>query len=308
MYPFVAQEMFMNSTFKFLCWSILIAITSGSWVRADTIYANLLARSSQFDAGDSKSYLGTSATMAPLITADNDSQARIASAGASLQSVFAATEANQSGASRPDSFASLRGFEVSFSNDSVLQSALAANGGAALEFYARFQAEFAMVNTSNPRGGVSGAFNQTVTQSSASIEETGLSYFNTSATVYGQNGPFLNYTNTYSGFVEESWVNNGRFVVDIPFSIDAGHLSAKFNINTSSMSLSLELPTSSSATVYLPDHGDIFLASGALASNQGLNYSISATPVPLPASGWMFGSILFSVYWPRRRKSLTVHP
>jgi hypothetical protein len=108
--------------------------------------------------------------------------------------------------------------------------------------------------------------------------------------------------------VEESWVNNGRFVVDIPFSIDAGHLSAKFNINTSSMSLSLELPTSSSATVYLPDHGDIFLASGALASNQGLNYSISATPVPLPASGWMFGSILFSVYWPRRRKSLTVHP
>lgn len=293
----------MVSKFKLVCWSIaLLATTSGSWVRADTIDVDLLARSSQFDAGDSDSYLGPSAAMDALTVADNDDQVRIASAGASLQSVFAATEAWQSGIYRPDSTASLRGFQVSFSNDNALQSALAANGGAALEFYARFYAEFAMINTPNPRGGVSGAFNQTTTQSSASIETTGLSYFKTSATVSGQNGPFLNYANTYTGFVTESWVNNGRFVVDVPFSIDLGHLNSKFNVNASSMSLSLELVTSSSATIYLPEYGDIFLASGTPASSQGLNYSVSTAPVPLPATGWLFSTFMFGIYWLRRFK------
>lgn len=253
---------------------------------AASIDVHAAVRASQFQAYVTADYVGDSAAFTPLGVVTPSDPLRFATAEVSNTSMSLRTEADSSGISRPDGFAHFFDFEVRFDDTPALQAALAASASGTLDFIARFEAAFTLVNTPNPKTGpVSGPFNQTLSQVDFDINVRGLAPVTVSGGVTGTNGPFEAYSITTRGVLTADKLNAGFFAFDVPFRIDATHLATTFDMETNGVSLSLDLPTSSSVNLRLPTANDVFLASGESAAALGL--SVTSTAVPLPGSAWL---------------------
>lgn len=243
-------------------------------VHSQIVTAYASAQATQFDENATRSYSGDVAdlSISNVVTSSPPDIIRYGEATVSSSGIHAHTRATGSGISYPSSSAGIGGLQLVLDNTPALQAAIAANGDQPLQFFARFYVAFTRLNTLNPAGG---GFNQTTTSASVAIDAIAVATNSLNGEVSGSNGPYDDYSNSASGFATPSQVNAGLFAVDVPFSIDLNHLTATFNLNISSYSLSLDLETHSSVMVRLPSKSDIFLQSGQSPTTLNLSYSFS---------------------------------
>lgn len=284
--------------------AIVVILTTSSRIPAGLIIAETVASPAQGNPGDHERYEGDAAGMPSFYVASSDPPDvnRYAQAHLTSDSLYAYTRAAQSGIFYPSAYALLLGLEIRFANDQALQDLISANGGQPLDLFAKFSAEFQLQITQDP----SGVFNQTATSSSIELTANSLTRSDLRGVASATNGPYDYFVLGSSGFLSTNQINAGRFALDVPFRISSAETAANFIMRVDSSTLSLSLPVSSSAELWLPSMGDVFLATGQSARSAGLTFEISPSPspsaVPEPGTLTLAGLGVFGLIGSRLRK------
>lgn len=270
---------------KQLVFALITIITATVNSQAGLIIAETVASPAQGNPGDHERYEGDASGMPSYEVASSDppDANRYAEARLTPDNLYAYSRAALSGIFYPSAYALLWGAEIRFANDQTLLDLIAANGGQPLDLFARFYAEFQLQITQDPVG----SFNQTSTSSSIELTANSLIRTDLRGVASATNGPFDYFVFGASGFLSTGQINGGPFAVDVPFRISSNATAVNYLFRVDSSTLSLSLPVSSSAELWLPSMNDVYLSSGQSAGSAGLSFEISpaSSPTAVPEPG-----------------------